>query len=34
MTDLVDFGLAVVGIALVAIGVGLLPGLWIKRGRS
>jgi hypothetical protein len=25
MTDLVDFGLAVVGIALVAIGVGLLP---------
>jgi hypothetical protein len=25
MTDLVDFGLAVVGIAFVAIGVGLLP---------
>jgi hypothetical protein len=31
--DLVDSGLAPVGLTLVAIAIGELLGLWIKRGR-
>ena len=33
MTDLVDLGLALAGLALVAIAVSALLGLSIKRGR-
>jgi hypothetical protein len=33
MTDLVGLALALVGLVLVAIVVGVLLGLWIKRGR-
>jgi uncharacterized protein YneF (UPF0154 family) len=33
MTNLLDMGLAVVGAVIVAIAVGILLGLWIKRGR-
>jgi hypothetical protein len=33
MTDLVGLGLALLGFVLVAIVVGVLLRLWIKRGR-